>query len=201
MCVFIAWVYLDDPEFGADEDLKLRHPVDQTLTLQTPEKLRRFLQNIDSSAARLTRLLNDLLDLAKIESGKVELLPQDVALDALLDSLDKGFRAVAGLMKVDLQQLDEKTLDHIARRMEDIRRRLDLGHLGTQIRQHERGVRSGQHGADLEDLDPLQRRTHLICAASSPITSRVRYLEATSSSRVSPIGSSRTERSVTPASA
>ncbi|MDP1586800.1 MAG: hypothetical protein Q8M07_03555, partial [Prosthecobacter sp.] len=46
VCVFIAWVYLDDPEFGADEDLKLRRPVDQTLTLQTPEKLRRFLDSL-----------------------------------------------------------------------------------------------------------------------------------------------------------
>jgi transcriptional regulator with XRE-family HTH domain len=44
--VFITWVYLDDPEFGADEDLKLRRPVDQSATIQTPEKLRRFLESL-----------------------------------------------------------------------------------------------------------------------------------------------------------
>ena len=37
--------------------------------------------------------------------------------------------------------------------------------------------------------------------ASAAIISRVRRLDATSSSRLSPIGSSRTDRSVTPASA
>lgn len=46
VCVFIAWVYLDDPEFGADEDLKMRRPVDQLATIQTPEKLRRFLDSL-----------------------------------------------------------------------------------------------------------------------------------------------------------
>jgi hypothetical protein len=46
VCVFIAWVYLDDPEFGADEDLRLRRPVDQSATIQTPEKLRRFLDSL-----------------------------------------------------------------------------------------------------------------------------------------------------------
>jgi hypothetical protein len=44
--VFITWVYLDDPEFGADEDLKLRRPVDQSATIQTPEKLRCFLESL-----------------------------------------------------------------------------------------------------------------------------------------------------------
>lgn len=44
--VFIVWQYLDDPVQGADEDLLLRRPVDQTQTIQTPEKLRKFLESI-----------------------------------------------------------------------------------------------------------------------------------------------------------
>lgn len=44
--VFIVWLYLDDPVQGADEDLLLRRPVDQAQTIQTPEKLRKFLESI-----------------------------------------------------------------------------------------------------------------------------------------------------------
>ena len=41
--VFIAWLYVDDQEPGLDKDLLLNRPVDQAVTIQTPEKLRKFL--------------------------------------------------------------------------------------------------------------------------------------------------------------
>jgi hypothetical protein len=44
------------------------------------------------------------------------------------------------LMRSDLAELDEKNLDHIARRMDDIRRRLDLGRAGKQVVEIENGV-------------------------------------------------------------
>jgi len=72
------------------------------------------------------------------------------ALDRLLvDVADvpQRFRAVAALMKVDLQQLDDATLDHISRRMDDIRRRLDLGRAGEKVVKIEDGV--------IESLDKL----------------------------------------------
>jgi hypothetical protein len=47
---------------------------------------------------------------------------------------------VAHLMQQDLLDLDEKSLDHIARRMDDIRRRLDLGRAGEKVRHIEDGV-------------------------------------------------------------
>jgi len=48
--------------------------------------------------------------------------------------------AVARLIRDDLKGLKEDTLDHIARRMEDIERRLDLGRAGPRVRKIEDGV-------------------------------------------------------------
>lgn len=42
--VFIAWLYVDDRAPGFDEDLLLNRPVDQATSIQTPDKLRKFLQ-------------------------------------------------------------------------------------------------------------------------------------------------------------
>lgn len=75
------------------------------------------------------------------------------SIDALLqgaDSSPKRYVAVARLMQDDLQNLDEESLDHIARRMSDIRRRLDLGRAGPKVRQVEDGV--------IQSLDKLIKK-------------------------------------------
>jgi hypothetical protein len=43
-------------------------------------------------------------------------------------------------MHADLEGLKDESLDHIARRMDDIRRRLDLGRAGPKVREVEDGV-------------------------------------------------------------
>jgi hypothetical protein len=48
--------------------------------------------------------------------------------------------ALARMMQADLDGLEEDSLDHIARRMEDVRRRLDLGRGGAKVRQVQDGV-------------------------------------------------------------
>lgn len=50
------------------------------------------------------------------------------------------YLALAGLMREDLQALRDESLDHIARRMDDIRRRLDLARAGPRVRTIEDGV-------------------------------------------------------------
>ena len=75
------------------------------------------------------------------------------AIDRLLDNADAGPRryvAVARLMREDLKDLREETLDHIARRMEDIQRRLELGRAGERVRKVEDGV--------IESLDKLIKK-------------------------------------------
>jgi len=59
----------------------------------------------------------------------------------------RRYVAVARLMKEDLRQLKEDTLDHIARRMRDVGRRLDLGRANRRVREIEDGV--------IESLDKL----------------------------------------------
>jgi hypothetical protein len=72
------------------------------------------------------------------------------SIDELLQGAErspKRYVAVARLMQEDLKNLQEEGLDHIARRMSDIHRRLDLGRAGPKVRQVEDGV--------IESLDKL----------------------------------------------
>jgi hypothetical protein len=65
------------------------------------------------------------------------------SIDQLLQGAQASPRryvALARLMQDDLKDLQEDTLDHIARRMDDIHRRLDLGRAGSKVRKEEDGV-------------------------------------------------------------
>ena len=57
-----------------------------------------------------------------------------------VDSQPQRYVAVATLMYEDLRALKEDSLDHISRRMDDIRRRLDLGRAGPKVRKVEDDV-------------------------------------------------------------
>lgn len=75
------------------------------------------------------------------------------AIQQLLERTDESprrYTAVACLMQEDLKGLKEDSLDHIARRMEDIERRLDLGRAGPKVRKIEDGV--------IESLDKLIKK-------------------------------------------
>jgi hypothetical protein len=69
--------------------------------------------------------------------------PGLTAIGRLLENeaaIPKRFVSLARLMQADLEPLKEESLDHIARRMDDIRRRLDLGRAGPKVRAVEDGV-------------------------------------------------------------
>ncbi len=75
------------------------------------------------------------------------------SIDVLLQGADatpRRYVALAQLMQDDLKGLEEDSLDHIARRMEDIHRRLDLGRAGPKVRKVEKGV--------IESLDKLIKK-------------------------------------------
>lgn len=52
----------------------------------------------------------------------------------------RRYLTLAELMKADLEALDDDSLDHVSRRMDDIQRRLDLGRAGQKVRTIEDGV-------------------------------------------------------------
>ena len=64
-----------------------------------------------------------------------------------IDASPRRYIALARLMQNDLAELEDDTLDHIARRMDDIRRRLDFGRAGPKVRKVENGV--------IESLDKM----------------------------------------------
>jgi PAS domain S-box-containing protein len=55
----------------------------------------RYLQQIDDSAQALSGVISDILDLSKIEAGKLRLEATDFDLHALLESIEHGYGALA----------------------------------------------------------------------------------------------------------
>jgi hypothetical protein len=81
------------------------------------------------------------------------LLDADAAVESLDRLLERAgeipvrYERVARLLRADLAALEEESLDHIARRMRDITRRLDQGRAGPRTRAVQDGV--------IESLDKL----------------------------------------------
>ena len=57
-----------------------------------------------------------------------------------VQSLPVRYRAVAELMQVDLENLEEQSLGEVARQMKDVHRRLDLGHGGPRVQRVEERI-------------------------------------------------------------
>lgn len=74
------------------------------------------------------------------------LLDKQAGLEAIGRLLDEvadppqRFASVAELMRHDLEAVEEESLDHISRRMDDIRRRLELGRANQKVIEIEDGV-------------------------------------------------------------
>jgi hypothetical protein len=77
----------------------------------------------------------------------------DVAIGELLDGQEKlpaRYQKLADLMRHDMEGLKDDSLDHISRRMDDIRRRLAQGRSGERVQTIEKGV--------IESLDKLIKK-------------------------------------------
>jgi signal transduction histidine kinase len=105
-------------DFLATMSHELRTPLNSVLGFselllsnpQLPEKMRRWAGNIQSSGKQLLALINDLLDLAKIEAGKMEVKPEVVSLADMADGLMTMHRPLAEKKNIDLPAIVDPTL-------------------------------------------------------------------------------------------
>ena len=97
-------------EFLANMSHELRTPLNSSLILAkllsenkegnlSAEQLK-FAQTIYSAGNDLLNLINDILDLSKVEAGRLELQPQFVSVQRMVDSLQRMFAPLAGQKKL-----------------------------------------------------------------------------------------------------
>jgi CheY-like chemotaxis protein/signal transduction histidine kinase/CHASE3 domain sensor protein len=92
-------------EFLANMSHELRTPLNSSLILaklladnpkgNLNEEQVRFSQSIYSAGNDLLNLINDILDISKVEAGKLELTPEDIVLGHLVNSLKSTFEPMA----------------------------------------------------------------------------------------------------------
>jgi len=97
-------------EFLANMSHELRTPLNSSLILAkllsenkegnlTPEQLK-FAQTIYGAGNDLLNLINDILDLSKVEAGRLELQPQFVSVHRLVDAMQRVFEPLASQKKL-----------------------------------------------------------------------------------------------------
>jgi CheY-like chemotaxis protein/signal transduction histidine kinase/CHASE3 domain sensor protein len=92
-------------QFLANMSHELRTPLNSSLILaklladnaqgNLNEEQVRFAQTIYNAGNDLLALINDILDISKVEAGKLELAPEDVVLQAVIDGLEAVFAPLA----------------------------------------------------------------------------------------------------------
>jgi CheY-like chemotaxis protein/signal transduction histidine kinase/CHASE3 domain sensor protein len=125
-------------EFLANMSHELRTPLNSSLILAklladnrggnlTDEQVR-FAQTIQSAGNDLLLLINDILDLSKIEAGRMDIHRESVPLAQLMGSLQEGFRELASSkslrLKVNIAAATPERIESDGQRLLQILRNL-----------------------------------------------------------------------------
>lgn len=102
-------------DFLANMSHELRTPLNSIIgfsdVLQGIESLndkqRRYAQNIQKSGRVLLDMINDILDLAKLEAGKMELRPSEFRLDAVINAQCDMMRSLTEDKNIDLEVISD----------------------------------------------------------------------------------------------
>jgi PAS domain S-box-containing protein len=78
------------------------------------DKIHDYFVRVVNSGEQLISLLDELLDLAKLESGKVRLAPTMVDLPRLLDSVAQEFEALFVAQRLELSRIDTPDLPKVS---------------------------------------------------------------------------------------
>lgn len=79
------------------------HVLQTSAATRLDEKQRKFLDNIALSGEHLLRLINEILDLAKIEAGKITFEPDEVDVASLLESVAHTARGLQVERGIDVE--------------------------------------------------------------------------------------------------
>jgi CheY-like chemotaxis protein len=119
-------------QFLANMSHELRTPLNSSLILakllseNAPGNLNeeqvRFANTIYSAGNDLLNLINDILDISKVEAGKLDLVPEQLPLRHLVEGMAMGFEPLAQQKKLDFQV---QIADDLATHMVTDRQRLE----------------------------------------------------------------------------
>ncbi|MGC9372397.1 MAG: response regulator [Thermovirgaceae bacterium] len=106
-------------EFLSNMSHELRTPLNSILALSRlmkdqpgslQQEQREYLRVIERNGRQLLELINDILDLSKIESGRIDLRKEEISVPAVLGDITETFRPVAEEKGISLEEKIEGTL-------------------------------------------------------------------------------------------
>ena len=105
-------------EFLANMSHELRTPLNSSLILakllgdnpkgNLSDEQVKFAHSIYSTGNDLLNLINDILDISKVEAGKLELSPEDIVVSKLLESLKNTFEPLATQKKLAFEVVTQQ---------------------------------------------------------------------------------------------